>query len=275
VWHREAKLNCGEINLFGFNRQDIRLLLNLVKMNIRDRYLGSSLGSVWAVTNPLVMLCLYTYIFGFVFKAKLPGADTTLAYVIWLISGYGPWIALQESIMAASTSVVGASGMVKNMAFKTELLPLAGTLVGLVSLVVSLCFLFVLLVWSEGSITWHLMLLPVMIVLQFSFAAAIGIWLSAIAVFIRDVIQILPTVLTAIMFVTPIFYPFKSMPIFAQKVSVINPLYQIADGYRAILLEHRMPNFFGLLFVAVLSLGTFYFGLIAFRRAKGSFDSAI
>ena len=261
--------------MFGFNQHDVRLLLNLFKMNIRDRYLGSSLGSFWAVTNPLFMLGLYTYVFGFVFKVKLPGADTTLAYVIWLISGYGPWIALQESIMASTSSVVGASGMVKNMAFKTELLPIAGTLVGVINLAVSLSFLFALLLWSGASITWHVVLLPVVVVLQFSFAAAIGIWLSAIAVFIRDVIQILPTLLTAIMFMTPIFYSFESMPKFAQNMSVVNPLFQIADAYRAILLEHRVPNLAGLLYVGLLSLGMLYFGLIAFRRAKGYFNSAI
>jgi lipopolysaccharide transport system permease protein len=244
-------------------------------MNIRDRYLGSTLGSVWAVTNPLFMLCLYTYVFGFVFKVKLPGAESTLAYVIWLISGYGPWIALQESIMGATISVVGASGMVKNMAFKTELLPIAGTLVGLVNLAVSLCFLFVLLIWSESAISWHLLLLPVVVAVQFAFAAAIGIWLSAITVFIRDVIQILPTVLTVVMFITPIFYAFESMPAFVQKISVLNPLYHIADGYRAIFIGHRLPNLYGLLYVALLSCATFYFGLIAFRRAKGSFSSAI
>ena len=85
--------------MFGFNRYDIRLLINLFKMNVRDRYLGSSLGSFWAISNPLFMLALYTYIFGFVFKVKLPGAESTLAYVIWLIIGYGPWIATTEAIM--------------------------------------------------------------------------------------------------------------------------------------------------------------------------------
>jgi lipopolysaccharide transport system permease protein len=261
--------------LFGFNRHDFRLMINLFKMNVRDRYLGSSLGSFWAITNPLFMLALYTYVFGFVFKIRLPGAETTLAYVIWLISGYGPWIALNESIMGATTSVVGASGLVKNMAFKTELLPIAGALVGVINLVVSLCFLFVLMLWNGSNITWHLLLLPVVILVQFAFAAALGMWLSAIAVFIRDVVQILPTLLTAIMFMTPIFYPFDTMPAIVQKVSLANPLYQIAEGYRAIVIANRAPDAVGLAYVAVLSLVVFYFGLRAFRRAKGSFDSAI
>jgi lipopolysaccharide transport system permease protein len=261
--------------LFGFNLQDYRLLVNLFKMNVRDRYLGSALGSVWAVTNPLIMLSLYTYVFGFVLKIRLPGAENTLAYVIWLISGYGPWIALQESIMGATSSVVGSSGMIKNMAFKSELLPIAGSLIGMISLMVSLCFLFVLLIGSGGNISWHIVLLPVVILVQFAFTTAIGIWLSAIAVFIRDVIQILPSMLTMLMFATPIFYPFQTMPAIIQRISIGNPIYQIAEGYRAIIIENRVPDLYGLGYVAVLSMVIFLFGLRAFRRAKGSFDSAI
>ena len=68
--------------MFGFNKQDMRLAFNLFKMNVRDRYLGSSLGSFWAIANPLFMLALYTFVFGFVFKVRLPGAETTLGYVI-------------------------------------------------------------------------------------------------------------------------------------------------------------------------------------------------
>ena len=87
--------------MYQFNRQDLRLAVNLWKMAVRDRYLGSSLGSFWAVANPLFMLALYTFVFGFVFKVRLPGAESTLEYVIWLIVGYGPWIATTEAIMAA------------------------------------------------------------------------------------------------------------------------------------------------------------------------------
>ncbi|MCM8612116.1 MAG: ABC transporter permease [Candidatus Accumulibacter sp.] len=250
-------------------------MVNLFRMTVRDRYLGSSLGSFWAITNPLFMLALFTYVFGFVFKVRLPGSETTLAYVIWLISGYGPWIAMTEAITGATNSVIGASGLVKNMAFKTELLPIAGTLVGLINLAVSLVFLFVLLIWSGSTISWHVLLLPVVVILQFAFAAALGMWLSAIAVFIRDVVQILPTLLTALMFMTPIFYPFESMPAIIQKVSVANPFYQIAEGYRATLLENRVPDVLGLGYVTLLSAVIFHFGLRAFRRAKGAFDAAM
>lgn len=261
--------------MFGFNRYDLRLLLNLFKMNVRDRYLGSSLGSFWAIANPLFMLCLYTYVFGFIFKIRLPGSETTLDYVVWLISGYGPWIATTEAVIASASSVFGASGMVKNMAFKTELLPIAGSLIGTISLAVSSVFLLILMIYAGNTPTWHVILLPIVIVLQFAWIIALGMWLSAITVFVRDIMQILPNLLTVLMFVTPIFYPFSSMPSLVQQLSLVNPFYHLAESYRTILIGHQVPNVGGLAFVAALSIFIFYFGLAAFRRAKGYFDSAI
>jgi len=205
--------------MFGFNKQDIRLAFNLFKMNLRDRYLGSSLGSFWAIANPFFMLALYTFVFGFVFKVRLPGAETTLGYVIWLIIGYGPWIATVEAIMASATSVVGAAGVVKNMAFKTELLPISAAFVGIISLGVSLCFLMVLMAVEGHFPDWHIVWLPLIVALQFFLIVSLGLWLSALNVFVRDLGIALPNLLTIIMFLTPIFYPIESMPSLVQKLS--------------------------------------------------------
>jgi lipopolysaccharide transport system permease protein len=124
-------------------------------------------------------------------------------------------------------------------------------------------------------ITLHLLFLPLVIIVQFAFAMSIGIWLAAIAVFIRDVVQIMPTALTVIMFITPIFYAYETMPLIIQKISLVNPFYQISEGYRTIFIYNTLPNFYGLIYVILISIILFYFGLKAFRRAKGYFDSAI
>ena len=86
--------------MFGFERRDLRLIVSFAKNNIRDKYLGTTLGGFWGVAQPLLMLAVYTFVFGFVFKARLPGADTTFAYAIWLISGYGPWMSIAEGTIA-------------------------------------------------------------------------------------------------------------------------------------------------------------------------------
>jgi lipopolysaccharide transport system permease protein len=261
--------------MLGFNRYDVRLGLNLLKMTLRDRYLGSGLGGLWAIANPLILLALYTYIFGFVFKTKLPGAETTLSYVVWLISGYGPWIATSDALMAATVSVTGASGLVKNMAFKTELLPIANTFIGSISLSVTLLFLPILIVASGTALSWHILLLPLIVLVHFSLLIALGIWLSAINVFIRDTTQIMPTLLMIWLFMSPIFYSYESMPLIIQKITFLNPIYIITSSYRDVLNGNRFPSFLGLLYVEFISVIVFYYGLKAFRRVKGNFDGVL
>ena len=261
--------------MLDFNKKDMQLAFHLFRMNMRDRYLGSTLGGFWAIANPLFMLILYTFVFGFILKVRLPGVETTWGYVIWLISGYGPWIATSEAIMASTTSVVGAAGVVKNIAFKTELLPLAASLGGVISLGVSLLFLIVATTITNNVLDWRVLWLPVIAVLQFSIIAALGLWLSAINVFVRDLSIALPNLLTILMFITPIFYPIKSMPLVLQKLCLVNPFYLITDAYREVLLNHSSPNMYAMFYILILSMIIFYFGLSAFRRVKGNFDSAL
>jgi lipopolysaccharide transport system permease protein len=261
--------------MLGFNRQDLRLALNLFAMNVRDRYLGSLLGSAWAIANPLFMLALYTFVFGFVLKVRLPGAETTFAYVIWLIIGYGPWLAIVEGISASTSSVVASAGMVKNLAFKTELLPVAAAGVGLISLCVSLSFVVILLIVDHHIPGWSVFWVPLIVLLQFVLIVALGFWLAPMNVFVRDLSVALPNLLTIIMFGTPIFYSIDSMPAFLKRLTYANPFYLIVEAYRAALLQQRAPDPKGLLYVAVLSLVLLASGLAAFRRAKGFFSSAL
>jgi lipopolysaccharide transport system permease protein len=262
-------------SLSGFNRQDFKLILNYFKLNIQDRYLGSSLGSIWAVLNPLFMLGLYTFVFGYVFKAKAPGADTTLSYAIWLISGYGSWMATSEGIMTATGSILAGAGLIKNIAFKTEVLPIASALTGLVSLIVSLGFLLILLVIDGNHPTWHsIFILPIM-GLQFFLIIALGFFFSAINVFIRDFSIILPNILTIILFLTPIFYPVASVPPILKILSWFNPFYIVSEAYRESLIYHHLPPLISLTYVGGLSFVLWVTGLKFFRRLKGHFEAMI
>jgi len=260
------------LQLFGFSPADGRLIVNLFKMSIRDRYLGSALGLVWAVLNPLLMLGMYTFIFGFVFKAKTPGAETTLSYAIWMISGLVPYMAVSEALMTTASSVVGGANMVKNVVFKSETLPYAAVLTAAVPFVVGMIFLFVLLMIDGNYPTWHVIAIFPLIFLQFAFLGGIGLFLSATTVFIRDIIQALSTVIMFMMFFTPIFYSRDMLPKFAQNITFLNPLYQITQPYRDIIINHRLPDFSGLAYLAILALLLNIFGLKYFRKLKGYFE---
>lgn len=263
------------MKVIGFDAADFRLLGHLARMGLRDRYLATSLGGAWAIVNPLMMFALYTFVFAFVLKVRLPEGGGTLQYVTWLIIGYGPWLATVESINGAAGSVVGGAGIVKNVAFKTELLPLAGVLVGAIPLAVGLCFVAVLMVASGIAPTWHVAIIPAVAALHLFTLMAVGLWLSAIAVFLRDALYVIPNVMTAILFATPIFYSIDSMPHVARVATRFNPAFIISDAYRCCLLRAQTPDLLGLAYVLILASILFVVGLAAFRRCKGHFAGAI
>lgn len=260
------------MQVFGFLPADGRLIINLLKMNIRDRYLGSTLGLVWAILNPMLMLGMYTVIFGFIFKTKIPGSETTFSYAIWMISGLVPFLAINEALMGTASSVIGGANMVKNVVFKSETLPYAAALTAFVPFAAGMIFLFIMIVIDGNYPTWHVIAIVPIILLQFALLGGIGLFLGATAVFMRDIIQILPTILTFLMFFTPIFYARETLPKYAQDITFFNPLYQMTQPYRDIILYHRLPDFTGLAYLAMLALLLNIFGLKYFRKLKGYFE---
>jgi homopolymeric O-antigen transport system permease protein len=265
----------GGAQILGFDQEDARRLLNFFKLGLRDRFLGSTLGLVWAIVNPLLMMGVFTFVFGFIFRSRLPGAETSLSFVIWLISGYGPWLAISDGLATSTSAVTGNSGLVKNLAFKTELLPIAGSMMGLIPLAVSVCYLVALLVLSgtRPSVSW-LAILP-MLFLQFVLIAGVGLCLAAVNVFVRDTALALPNVLMILLFSSPIFYPLSEFPKAVQGVLQFHPFQVIAEGYRRPLLYGSWPAPWSLVYLSALSVVALIGGLAFFRRLKGYFDAWI
>lgn len=263
--------------MFQLARADARMMFNFFKINLKDRYLASKLGGLWAILNPIIMLSIFTFIFGFVYKARLPGATTTLSYVIWLISGYGPWLAISEGLLNSSNSIVSNSGLVKNMAFKTELLPMSAVLVSIVPLIVTLFFLTILMLFEGNYPSWHALIIIPVIIAMYLLMFGLGFFLAAITVFLRDLVIVLPNILMMILFVSPIFYTLTAMPKIIQIVSKANPFYILTEGFRQPLIFHTIPSelVYGLTYVLFLALGLFVFGINRFRKIKGYFSSVM
>lgn len=261
--------------LAGFDRRDVGMLSSLFRMTLSDRFLGSSLGLFWAVLSPLMLMGIFCFVFTFVFPGRLPGKEGSLAFVIWLISGYGPWLALSEGLSSATTSVVGAAGIVKNIAFKSELLPVVGALMGLVPLLVAFGLLMLLQPLGGQTPSPALAVVPLVIILQIVLVSGLGLFLSALNVFVRDTALVLPNVLTLILFASPIFYPITAYPEAIRSVLVYNPFYVLAECYRWPILEGRLPPLWMVLYLAMVSGLVFAGGLWWFRRLKSFFDTRL
>ncbi len=261
--------------LAGFDRRDCGMLLSLFRMALSDRFLGSSLGLIWAILSPLMLMGIFVFVFTFVFPSRLPGRDGALPFVIWLISGYAPWLGLSEGLSSATSSVTGNAGIVKNIAFKSELLPVVGAMLGLVPLGVGLCLVVILKFISGEGLSWTVVSLPAVIALQLLFVSGLGLFLSALNVFVRDTALALPSVLTIVLFASPIFYPLSAYPASIQALLLFNPFYVIAECYRAPLLTGSFPPLWMLVYLALVSAALVSAGLLWFRRLKSFFDTRL
>jgi len=258
-----------------FDRRDARMLISLFRMALGDRFLGSSLGVIWAVLSPLMLMGIFCFVFTFVFPSRLPGRDGALPYVIWLISGYAPWLGISEGLSSATSSVTGSAGIVKNIAFKSELLPVVGSMLGLVPLAVGLLLIFALQIGSGHGISLAIVALPLMIALQLLFVSGLGLFLGALNVFIRDTALALPNVLTILLFASPIFYPISSYPAPVRAILIYNPFYILTECYRAPILFGGFPPLWMLIYLTVLAALLFLAGLWWFRRLKSFFDTRL
>ncbi|MGY3534256.1 lipopolysaccharide transport system permease protein [Bradyrhizobium embrapense] len=263
------------MNIAGFDRRDAGMLLSLFKLTVSDRYLGSSLGLVWAVLSPLLLMGIFTFVFTFVFPGRLPGREGAIAYVVWLLSGYGPWLAISEGLSISTGSVVGNAGIVKNIAFKSELLPVVGALTGIFPLLVSLAVIAILFVVSGQAPSPALLVLPISLFLGMMFVAGLGLFLAALNVFVRDTSLALPNVLTLLLFASPIFYPISSYPAGLGKLLQFNPFYVIAALFRAPIIDGALPPLWMVVYLAVVTTIVFAAGLMWFRRLKSSFDARL
>jgi len=258
-----------------FDIRDFNMLKSLFRLALVDRFIGSGLGLIWAILSPLMLMGLFTFVFTFVFPNRMPGQGGPLQFTIWLLSGYGPWLAINEGIMSATSSVSGNAGIIKNIAFKSEILPVVGAMLGIVPLLVSFLLIIPLQFAAGTPPGFAYLFIPVVIVLHLIFVSGIGLFLSALNVFIRDTALALPNILTLVLFASPIFYPLKVYPHFLQPYLRFNPFYVIASCYRAPIVDGMLPPLWMLLYLVVFSTIVFVGGLAWFRRLQTFFDTRL
>ncbi len=263
------------MSVFGFNGGDMARVFRLLMMNLKRRYLGSKLGLVWAILNPLLMMSVYLFVFGFVLQSKAPGSERSLDYVVWFLCGFAPWMAVNEGVNTSALSVVTGVQLVKNFAIKSEVLPVSAAMMGLPQMIIGTLLSIALCLISGAGITWHIVFLIVIIPLIFAFLSGLAFFLSSATVFLRDFAQVIPTIMMLLMFFTPIFYTMDQMPYIVQRITFFNPVYQMCQPFRAVIYLHQLPDFLGLAYLAALALLLWWLGLKFFRKLKGYFESAL
>lgn len=215
------------------------LLRNLIVRDLKVRYKNSVLGVLWSLLNPLLMMIVFSLVFG-----VLSNNDIR-QYSVFFLVGLMPWNFFSGSVLSGANAITGNAHLVKKVYFPRELLPVAALMSNLVNFFIALAVLLVFLFGSGLGLTIHAAWVPLLVITQLIFTLGLVLLLSSLHVFYRDIMMILDVVMLAWFFLTPVMYPLSR---FGQEVTIlgieflpaqvmrwVNPMASIIDGYRTVL----------------------------------------
>jgi len=245
---------------------------NLVVRQIRQDYLDNLTGFAWLILQPLILLAVYAFVFSTIFKARIPEAGD-IGFVPYLAIAFWPWTAFSEAILKANGSITANGALIGKVAFATEQIPLATVTATFVMHLIGYIAVLIILQLMGTSIHWFYLSLaiPVML-LMWLFACSIALFTSAIQVFVRDLAQILPPLMTFWFFTTPILYSPSYLPASIQGVAAWNPMAWFVARLRELLLFGEINLGYTALFVVLFMLGFAWLSLRFFRRFSGHFE---
>jgi lipopolysaccharide transport system permease protein len=230
-------------------KQQLSLLRLLTRQEVRQRFQGSVLGVGWVFVLPLLMLGVYVFVFGDVLKAKWPGATSASRgeFAVRLFSGLLVFQLFADSINRACLVISSNANYVKKVVFPLVLLPVSAVLAALVNAGIALVLLLVALLVVTG--VWHAALLSALFIVLPVVLWALGLSLlfASLGAYFKDLTQLVGVVLSAFMFLSPIFYPQSLVPIAFQSILALNPLALPIEQFRQAAVDGIWPDFFATL----------------------------
>lgn len=225
--------------------KDKFILKQLVTKDFKIKYRRSVLGVAWSVLNPLLMMIVMSIVFSTIFAQGRNGSITPEMYPLYLIVGNVTFSVMSESTNQALMSIIWASSLLKKVKVHRWVFPVQKVLFSLVNFAFSLVAVALVMLWFHVMPTWHLILLPVCLLLLMCFCMGLGMMLSALAVFFRDIMHLWTVVITAWMYLTPIFWTtdfIGQMARWIQVLVVVNPMYNYLQFMRDIFLFNTEPS---------------------------------
>ena len=244
------------------------LILELAKRDFTERYSGSALGFMWSFIYPLINILIYMIIFGSLMGARLPGTSSIWGYGVYLIAGLVPWTAFANTVTRASTVFLDKKNIIAKIHVDLPTLPLFIVLSESVTFVVTLTIFFVILLITGIPLSWYLVLIPLLYLIQQVFAYALGFFLAMFVVFLRDLKEVVAIGFLIWFWFTPIVYVFDILPSFAQQVLIWNPMCAVVSAYHDIFVYQRMPSFFYLALVLIASVVLIVVDYVIFKKLE-------
>lgn len=247
------------------------LLKTNVQKEIRGKYKGSFLGVLWSFINPLLQVAVYAIVFPYIMKQSIDN------FLMFLICGIIPWSFFTVAMTNGMISVRTNGDIIKKVYFPREILPISVALSGLVNFLIS-CLIILLFCFITGvGISWHIILVPFIGIIQMLFVLGLILALSAINIYIKDTEYIVGFFINLLFYGTPILYEisyFSSSKILTILLQ-LNPLGHIITAYRDLFMYHTLPAFGSVMYMVIFAIVVFFVGLLIFRKLEKGFAEEI
>ena len=252
------------------------LIAQLARREVHARYRQSWLGLVWVVLTPLMMLGVYTLVFRHVMRVRWYGLEEgNLEFALRIYAGLAVFNFFAECVNRAPTLVLEQPHLVKKVVFPLEILPWAAAVSASVGLAVSGVLMMVLAAFSQTGLPITVVALPLVWVPLLPLVLGLGWLLAGLGTYVRDVGQLLGMLVSALMFLSPIFFPVEALPESVRSVMLLNPLAWVMTGTREVLLTGHWPDWGALLLLFVTCTLVAMLGAAFFRKARVGFSDVV
>lgn len=260
--HLPAVVRSETAGLLANVRRSWRVLWTLTMIECRRKYAGSILGTLWYPLYSMLLLGSYCFLYLVVFRVRYRELGT-YEFVLFVFSGLIPYLGFSEAVSTGLGSVKANLALLRNAVFPIELVPVKYALAAMVGLFSSLGLL-ILMILPTSYRGWHLLYLPVPLLSLLIFTLGVIWFLSAIAVVVPDIAQIVNIALLLFMFISPIGFTIDSVPARVRALVYLNPLTYLIEGFRYALIGVRVspvwhdPVFLALSLLFALVAATFF-----------------
>jgi lipopolysaccharide transport system permease protein len=246
------------------------LLVFLTWRDIKVRYAQAALGATWAILQPLLTMVIFSVIFGNL--AELPSDG--IPYPIFSYAALLPWQLFAGALQRTGTSLVGNANLLTKVYFPRLIIPISAVAAGLVDFIIALVVLFGLMLFYHIKLTWAVLTLPLLILLALLTALAVGLWLSALNVQYRDVQHMIPFLVQAWMYASPVAYSVGLIPDKWRILYGLNPMAGVIQGFRWALLGAAPPDELMVASVVIVVI-LLMSGLYYFKRMEKTFADVV
>ena len=242
------------------------LMIQLVSRDLKLKYRRSVLGYLWSILNPLFVMIIMTIVFSTMFSRNIEN------FPVYLFTGKMLYDFLSTSTRQAMGSVVGNASLLKKTYVPKYIFTLSKVSSCMIDFVLSFGALIIVMLATGARFYWTFLLFPLVVVQLYIFCLGLGFFLAELNVFFRDIQYIYNAVMTAWMYMTPIFYPIEQLPYLLQLfIKGCNPLYYYVAQFRDLVYYGQFPGprvFWGGWAIAFIM---FAFGLLMFKRRQDRF----